>query len=112
MRTIYQRTKPRCDNCLENYDVVFDGPSVHGPWMYACEGCAHEALQRRATRIECRPKPPADDSAAALVGIKGIRDSPYIKCPKCKHQHSVELNADYTIECDGCGKWLKVVPII
>lgn len=39
MKTIERTSIPACDICKAQNDVVFDVPTIQGPWANLCESC-------------------------------------------------------------------------
>lgn len=104
----------KCQLCgKQPKDVYYDAPTAEGPWADMCEDCHQkQPYSQLGTRFELRVK--VAGVADVLDGIESsdledmLYDNRDIKCPNCGELRSVEPDAAYTYECEGCNSKVRV----
>ena len=104
-----------CDLCGKVGDCYYDMPTGAGPWANLCEDCKQaQPYTQLGTRFTLRgPKLPTasetldgeDLSTLESICMDGDRE---IKCPNCGELRSVEPDASYTYDCEGCDTKVRV----
>jgi hypothetical protein len=111
---------PKCDFC--NCGAKYDAPTKVGSWANMCSNCAKTHTDRSrisiGTQFALRDQTQKGKGAGkASIGIEdtdfGNLDSDReIRCPICNEVRTVEPDADYKYDCDGCGAKVKVPSIL
>lgn len=124
MKTVYKTLVPTCDFC-KKVPAIFDAPTKFGSWAYMCEECSKTqkcseiALFESGYRLKQRnPAEPVKSSEPKMAKeITGMEDminigDREVGCPDCGCTKSVEPDAGYTFNCEGCGILLKCQEIM
>jgi len=107
-----------CDICGVTGTVYYDAPTSMGPWANLCEDCfKRNGSSQIGTKFELREKKKGVVGVLRGVEVTTLEDliadaDREIKCPNCGELRSVEPDAAYTFECDGCGSMVKVGSIL
>lgn len=121
MRDIKVSSIPDCDICGEKGTGVIDAPvaGMGTTWANMCEKCAKKSLEFTGVyaiaskKILQIPAVPATDGeilqVKELTSMEGLSmdEDREVECPECGESKTVEIDADYTFNCSGCGKKLK-----
>ena len=123
MTTIQVHELPDCDFCGE--PAPFDDKTTKGPWANMCEshqkrygfniGTKRELIVKREPKVNHEGVPTvtvpmiADegvpDEILAILGVNSAVDTVQtVKCPWCDEPRRVEVDANYLITCEACGK--------
>lgn len=109
----------KCDVCSKQTDVVYDTKTKMGAWAYLCDNCfttdsaipmTSDAVTKLTHRAESAK--PQDKTVRGILEsnawdslTEGILE---YSCPECGECRSVEPDASYAFNCEGCGVKVKV----
>lgn len=100
---------PTCDLCGE--PAPYDVKTTQGPWGNLCAKHFKSLgtnLGSKRVLIE-KVKPKRTFTKTPIVSVPLSMDSVVtVKCPWCGQKRRVETDANYTAECEGCGKPYKL----
>ena len=112
---------PDCDFCAEKgikEKAICDAPTLMGFWANMCKRHLTQYASLSAdqcgfnfkTRESAKPKGGAVKLATEVSTPEEITfgDGRVVACPDCGAEKSVEPDADYEFDCEGCGAKVKV----
>lgn len=112
MKEIYVKEYPECDLCGK--PAKYDAPSRMGAWANFCESClimhgSPNARSMGSMYVKQKKKKASKPTVMGTVTVPMSWDSVvHVKCPYCGHRRAVEPDANYTVECEGCGNEYKL----
>ncbi len=103
MKTVRKTELPKCDFCPEKAE--YDNPTVQGPWANMCPACYGKyGSGSIGFRFILGVAAPKKDK----VRIAPRVDEDECVCPNCGESRTVEPDANYEFDCEGCGQRCKV----
>jgi len=123
MTTIQVHELPECDFC--GAPAEYDDKTTHGPWANMCGKCQKTKgfsigtkrvlIVKREVKVNHEGVPEvlvpmtADEGVPseilAILDIDSATDSVQtVECPWCDEPRRVEVDANYLINCEACGK--------
>ena len=103
-----------CDICGVVEDEYYDAPTRAGPWANMCKKCfIRNGASPIGTKFVLRTKTAGVKGTLRGIEVTSLDDliadsDREIKCPNCSEIRTVEPDAAYTFECEGCGSMVKV----
>lgn len=109
-------TLPICN--FDNKPAKFDAPTRMGPWAHMCPECASEKgvnVESLGTEFVLGiAEPKGGDPVNGILDIDRSMTTGFlmITCPECNDEKHLELDADGTYVCDGCGSTVNIPTLL
>ena len=114
MNTIQVNELPACDFC--GAPAPFDDRTTKGPWANMCKKHQEEygfsigtkrvlIRKRKATRTFDKVPTATFEITMAIMSEAKM---PKVSCPWCGQKRTCEMDANYLVTCESCGKPYRI----